>query len=197
MVRHMNHNRHIQIWDPLVRISHWLLVGCFAIAYLLEDERLNLHVLAGSTVLGLVIFRMVWGVIGTKHSRFAALLCSPRQIIRHLYNLIRLRPVDHTAHTPIGGMMIFVLLGGLLMLTLNGVMLYGLENSAIPFAWFMAKLSPDTVIFFEQMHGWIADVLALLALIHVGGVVVESVLQKQNLILAMVTGYKTVRKESE
>ena len=193
----MSHNNRIDVWDPLVRTFHWLLVICFAAAYLLEDERLSLHLLAGSIVLGLVIFRVVWGVMGTTHARFAAFASSPGRMMQHLRDLIRLHPAHHTGHTPLGGMMIFVLLGGLLLLTMSGVLLYSLENSAVPFAGFSAELSPDAMIFLEQVHGWIADLLALLALVHVTGVVVESVLQKQNLIRAMVTGYKTVRKENE
>ena len=180
-----------------MRVFHWLLVTCFVIAYLLEDERLNLHLLAGSVVLGLVVFRLIWGVMGSRYSRFSDFACSPKQLIRHLRDLLRLRPDHYAGHTPMGGAMIFVLLGGLLLLTLSGVLLYGLENSAAPFAGFMSEQSPAAMIFLERIHGWVADLLALLALIHVAGVVVESVLQKQNLIRAMVTGYKTVRKENE
>jgi len=193
----MNHTNQIYVWDPLLRIFHWLLLLGFAVAYLVEDERLNLHLLAGSVVLGLILFRLVWGVIGVAHARFADFSVAPAQLIGHLKDLIRLHPAQHRGHTPIGGMMIFVLLAGLLLLTLSGVLLYGLENSAVPFAGFAAALSAESMIFLEQMHGWIADALVLLALIHVAGVVVESMLQKQNLIRAMVTGYKTVKKENK
>jgi cytochrome b len=191
----MNNIKRIQVWDPLVRIFHWLLAGSFITAYLLEDEMLNLHLLAGSIVLGLVIFRLVWGVMGTKHSRFADFACSIRQLIQHLHDLVRLRPARHVGHTPVGGLMTFVLLTGLLMLSLSGVMLYSLENSSAPFAFLMAGATTDTILLIENLHELIADTLALFVLFHVAGVLVESVLQKENLIRAMFTGCKIDRKE--
>lgn len=191
----MNNIKRIQVWDLLVRIFHWLLAGSFITAYLLEDEMLNLHLLAGSIVLGLIIFRLVWGVMGTKHSRFADFACSIRQLIQHLHDLVRLRATRHVGHTPVGGLMIFVLLAGLLMLSLSGVMLYSLENSSVPFASLMTGATTDTILLIENLHELIADTLALFVLFHVAGVLVESVLQKENLIRAMFTGYKTDKKE--
>jgi len=191
----MKNKKQQLVWDPLVRIFHWLLVACFLIAYILEDEMLNLHVLAGSIVLGLLVFRLIWGVIGTEHSLFSNFTCSVKQIIQHLHSLARLRPSHHVGHTPTGGVMIFLLLAVLLMLTVSGVLLYSLENNALPFSGLMAGVDLDTILLIENLHGLLADFLALSVLFHVAGVLVESLLQKQNLIRAMVTGYKTVEKE--
>jgi cytochrome b len=180
----------IQVWDPLVRLFHWLLAVCFLVAYVLEDDMLNLHVLAGSIVFGLIIFRLIWGLIGTEHSRFVDFICSFKQIIQHLRDLVRLRPAKHTGHTPVGGAMILLLLFGLLILTLSGVMLYALEGATLPFARFMAGVDLDTAVLIEHVHGWVADLLMLLVIFHVAGVLLESLLQKQNLVRAMITGYK-------
>lgn len=183
------------VWDPLLRIFHWLLVACFLIAYLLEDQMLHLHLLAGSVVLGLLIFRLIWGVAGTKHARFSDFICSFRQLFAHLYALLHMRSSRHLGHTPTGGIMIFFLLAGLLMLTFSGVLLYSLESSSLPFSSLMAAADLDTILFIEALHAWVADILALSVLLHIAGVLVESILQKQNLIGAMVSGYKTVEKE--
>lgn len=180
----------IRVWDPLVRIFHWFLAACFLIAYVLEDDRLNLHVLAGSIIFGLIIFRLIWGFMGTEHSRFADFICSFKQIIQHLRDLVRMRPAQHTGHTPVGGVMIFLLLFGLLILTLSGVMLYALEGALLPFAGLMTGVDLDTTILIEHVHGWVADLLVLFVLFHVAGVLFESILQKQNLVRAMITGYK-------
>jgi len=195
MVRPMKNTKQQLVWDPLVRIFHWLLVACFLIAYILEDERLNLHVLAGSIVLGLLVFRLIWGVIGTEHSLFSNFACSIRAVIQHLRSLARLHPSYHTGHTPTGAVMIFLLLAGLLVLTVSGVLLYSLENPALPFSGLMAGVNLDTILLIEIIHRLVADLLVLAVLLHIAGVLVESVLQKQNLIRAMVTGYKTVEKE--
>jgi len=185
----------IQVWDPLVRLFHWLLVISFLIAYVLEDDRLNLHVLAGSIVFGLIVFRLIWGFMGTEYSRFADFICSFKQIIQHLRDLVRLRPAHHSGHTPIGSVMILLLLFCLLLLTLSGIMLYAHEGAHFPLAGFMAATELDTTLFIENLHGWIADMLMLFVLFHIAGVLLESLLQKQNLIWAMFTGYKTIRKE--
>jgi len=180
----------IRVWDPLVRLFHWLLAVCFLIAYVVEDDRLNLHVLVGSILFGLVIFRLIWGIMGTEHSRFADFICSLKQIMRHFRDLVRLHPAQHTGHTPIGGVMIVLLLFGLLLLTLSGVMLYALEGALLPFAGLITGVDLDTTILIEHMHGRTADLLALLVLFHIAGVLFESLLQKQNLVRAMITGFK-------
>jgi cytochrome b len=180
----------IRVWDPLIRLFHWLLAACFLVAYVVEDDMLNLHVLAGSIIFGLIIFRLIWGFMGTEHSRFVDFICSFKQIIQHLRDLVRMRPAQHTGHTPVGGVMIFLLLFGLLILTLNGVMLYALEGALLPFAGLMTGVDLDTTILIEHIHGWAADLLVLFILFHVAGVLFESLLQKQNLIRAMITGYK-------
>ncbi len=190
MVRHMKKLKQFLVWDPLVRIFHWLLAACFLTAYILEDKMLNLHLLAGSIVLGLLIFRLIWGMVGTEHSRFSDFACSFRQVIEHLRSLARLHPSHHMGHTPTGGIMIFFLLTGLLVLTVSGVLLYSLENSSAPFFGLMAGVDFDTILMIENLHGLVADMLALSVLFHIAGVLVESLLQKQNLTRAMITGYK-------
>ena len=192
----MNEKKQIQVWDPLVRIFHWLLAVCFAIAYLLEDDRLKLHLLAGSTVLGLVVFRLIWGVIGTRHSRFAGFTCSPGKVKEHLSDLARLKPAYHLGHTPAGSAMIVLLLAGLLILSLSGTMLYGLENSSFFLAGMVAGIELDMVIMLENLHELTADILTAMVLLHVAGVLVESALQGQNLIRSMVTGFKTEKREN-
>lgn len=191
----MNEKKQILVWDPLVRMFHWLLAICFTTAYLVEDERLNLHLLTGSIVLGLIIFRLIWGVIGGGYSRFANFSCSVSELRKHLHALIRLRPTDHLGHTPMGAVMIFVLLSGLLILTLSGTIIYGIENNSLVFSNLVAGLDPDAVMVIENIHGLVADALVLLVLLHIGGVVVECFIQKQNLIRAMITGYKSTKEE--
>ncbi len=187
----------VQVWDPLVRIFHWLLVACFGIAYILEDEFINLHLLAGSIVLGLVLFRLIWGFVGTQHVRFAGFLPSWPAIRAHLHDLVRLRPSFHYGHTPVGSVMIFLLLVCLMLLTASGVALYGLEGGGgIPAA--MVDAMPRGFdMFIRDAHALIADFLAFLIIVHVGGVILESLLQGQNLVIAMITGRKRAARKEE
>lgn len=183
----------IMVWDPLIRIFHWLLAVCFAAAYLLEDERIMLHLVAGAVITGLIVFRLVWGIAGTRHARFADFLYKPREVLAHLGQLMRLKAGNHVGHTPAGSVMIFVLIAGLIALCLSGIALEGLQEGRGPMGSMMVNVSLDTGYLIEKVHGFIADALAVLIVLHVGGVVVESWLQKQNLTLAMITGRKSVR----
>lgn len=183
----------VAVWDPLIRLFHWLLAASFFTAYLLEDERLKLHLIAGSVIAGLIAFRFVWGFVGPEHARFADFLFSPRDILAHLGKLLRLRASAHIGHTPAGSVMIFLLITGLILLSITGIMLYGFQDGRGPMAGMMNKVSLDTGYMIEKLHGFIADVLAVLVLMHVGGVLVESLLQQQNLIKAMFTGRKIAR----
>ena len=186
----------MQVWDPLVRVFHWLLVACFLVAYIMEDEMLNLHVLVGSIVLGLIIFRLIWGVAGTEHARFSDFTYSFREIVEHLRSLMCLRSARHTGHTPAGSVMIFFLLVGLLLLTMSGLLLYSLENSALHAGGLLSSIGLEVSLLIETMHGLIADILMFAVIFHVAGVLVETVLQRQNLMLAMITGYKNGGEEN-
>ena len=77
----------LRVWDPLVRIFHWSLVLFFFTAYLSEDDFESLHVWAGYTVAGLVTFRIIWGLIGTRHARFSDFVYSPANVFRYLIAL--------------------------------------------------------------------------------------------------------------
>jgi len=74
----------IKVWDPLVRIFHWSLVACFATAYLTGEEDGSLHVYAGYAVIGLVLFRILWGFVGSSHARFKDFVFSPGKVIQYL-----------------------------------------------------------------------------------------------------------------
>ena len=183
----------IMVWDPLIRFFHWLLVACFAIAYVVEDERIALHLLAGSIITGLIAFRLAWGFIGSRYSRFADFLFTPRQTFAHIRDLLRLRAGAHVGHNPAGSMMILALLAGLAALCLTGIALYGLQEGQGPMGGVTANASLDVAYLVETMHGLIADGLVILIMLHLGGVMLESLLQKQNLARAMFTGRKNMR----
>jgi len=169
MFRRMLQEREkIQVWDPLVRVFHWLLVACFGTAYILEDELINLHLLVGSIVLGLVLFRLVWGIVGTQHARFAEFFPSWPSIRAHLRDLAHLRSSFHHGHTPAGSAMIFLLLVCLMLLTASGVALYGLEGGGGMLAVMVDAMPRRFDMFIRDAHAFIADFLVFLIIIHVG-----------------------------
>lgn len=166
------------VWDAPVRIFHWLMVLSFAGAWLTaESERWRLvHVTLGYTMLGLVAFRIVWGLVGTRHARFASFVRGPRAAWAHLRALIASEP-DHTAgHNPAGALAIVAMLVLILAAGASGWAQYN-------------DIGGDVM---EEVHEVAANGLLLLVGLHLFGVVAASVLQKRNLVGAMFTGRATV-----
>ena len=99
----MNNQDLIKVWDLPLRIFHWLLVAGFTVAYLTEDDLLTVHVWAGYLVAGLLLFRLVWGFVGTEYSRFSNFLCSPAHSIAYVKDLFALKTKRYVGHNPAGG----------------------------------------------------------------------------------------------
>lgn len=186
----MNTTGHIKVWDPLVRIFHWVLVGAFLIAYLTEDDWMQLHALAGYVVSGLLVFRLLWGFIGTRHARFADFIFSPRVVLTYLKETFTLKARRYVGHNPAGGAMIVLLLVTLAATSLSGLALYAVGESAGPLAAGLSGLSNSWEGVFNEMHEFLANFTVFLVVVHVGGVIFESLLHRENLITAMWTGDK-------
>ena len=190
----MSQPHEIKVWDPLVRIFHWTLVAAFAIAFITEgeDSTLFLHSWAGYTVLGLILFRLVWGLIGTRHARFTDFVRSPATALAYGKDLLLGRARRYIGHNPAGGLMIVLLLISLLMTALMGMALLGIEEQAGPLAGLMAGVGHGTGEAIEEVHEFFANATLFLVVIHVLGVVVESLLHRENLVRSMFNGRKTV-----
>ena len=166
----------ILVWDLPLRIFHWVLAASFAAAFLTADsERLrDLHLLCGYTFAGAIAFRLVWGFVGSRHARFSALRFGPAAIGRYLRSLLAGRPERHEGHGPIATVMIPVLLGLGIAVAASGW--------AIHAEWGGEWL--------EEAHEAAAGAMLAAVVFHVVGVVVVSVLQRENLVLPLVTGRK-------
>lgn len=177
----------IKVWDPLVRIFHWSLVVFFALAYFLEDESINLHNYAGYTVGLLLLFRLVWGLIGTKHARFTNFLVSPARSLRYLRDMFRGTASRHLGHNPAGTLMILALLLSLFVCAFTGICLLAMEGAG-PLAGTLVTHWPAGLL--VRWHDVFADLTLALAVIHIIGVLVTSRRLGENLVAAMFTGNK-------
>ena len=95
----------VRIWDPFVRLSHWIVALGFFVAYLTEDDLLTVHVWAGYVVGGLVVLRLIWGFIGPRHARFTDFVYGPRSVLSYLLDLVLFRAKRYLGHSPAGGSM--------------------------------------------------------------------------------------------
>ena len=186
----MTEGKQVKVWDPLVRVFHWSLVASFFVAYLTEDEWLDLHVLAGYAVALLVVFRLVWGLIGPRHARFSDFVYPPAEVMGYLRDLLRGRARRYLGHNPAGGAMIVALLLMLVVVSISGLAVYALEESAGPLGPWLAGGGEALEDVVEEVHEIAANFTLLLVILHIAGVLVSSVLHGENLVRAMVTGYK-------
>lgn len=169
-------NPKIRVWDLPVRLFHWLLALSFAGAFLTaESERLrNVHVALGYTMLGLVAFRLLWGLVGTRYARFGSFAYGPRAVLSYVKSLFTRSPQHYLGHNPAGSWAIYALLG---LSVLAGASGYATYNGAGGHAM-------------EEVHEAMANGLLALVAVHVVGVLASSLLHGENLVRSMINGYK-------
>ncbi len=175
------------MWDLFLRIFHWSLAFFFLLAYFLVTDRLRLHGHAGYTVALLVLFRVLWGVIGSRQARFVDFVVWPWKSMRYLVLLLRGRANSYLGHNPAGAAMIVALLACVLLTSLSGVALFALEGSGPLANTFVANWPGDLL---AGVHEFSANLSLALVVIHVIGVVYSSYIYRENLIKSMITGKK-------
>lgn len=186
----MTDSARVRVWDPLVRVFHWSLAAGFATAYIVEDHVLDVHVAAGYLVLGLVIARLIWGVIGTRHARFSDFVRGPRETLRYLRSMLSFDAPRYLGHNPAGAAMIVMLLITLSLTGLSGLALYGAEEFSGPLAGLMSGVSHEVAEGIEEVHEFLANLTLTLVLLHLAGVLISSLAHRENLMAAMISGDK-------
>jgi cytochrome b len=177
----------VYVWDPFVRIFHWTVVVAFTVAYLIEEELLIVHVWAGYVVGVLVLARIVWGCVGSPHARFADFVYAPATALGYVLDLLRFRGARYLGHSPGGGYMVILLLIFLAATVITGLVAYGGDQQAGPFSGMFTKRFGES---FEEVHEVIANITLALIFFHVAAVLLASFVHRENLVRAMVTGYK-------
>jgi len=181
----------IKVWDPVVRFFHWSLVSAFLIAYITEEDLLSIHTWAGYLIVVLLVVRIIWGFIGTHYARFSDFVHSPSTIIQFLKNTLALRAKRYLGHNPAGGAMVMLLIFSLLATTTSGILLLGAEEQAGPVAHWFTQAGGYWGKALEELHEFFANFTLLLVFIHIAGVIVESLIHKENLVSAMLNGFKS------
>ena len=197
-----------RVWDWFVRFFHWTVTVGFFIAYFTEDDLLTLHVWAGYVVGALVVMRILWGFVGPEHARFTDFVCSPMKAIRYLVALLGFRAKRYLGHSPAGGWMVLLLLGGLCITVWSGLELYAVQENAGPLATIGTSISGQSAHaddgegehrsrrgsggnrFWREGHELLANLMMFLVIVHVAGVFLASFAHRENLARSMVNGWK-------
>jgi cytochrome b len=166
----------ILVWDIPTRVFHWLLAGSFIGAFVTAESEMfrAVHVALGYLLLALIGFRIVWGIIGTRYARFSAFAFGPSKVLAYLKSLLTGAPQHYVGHNPAGSWVIY------------GLLLLGLLAGATGYATYN-EIGGE---WFEELHEVLSNMMLLLVGVHVAGVVVSSLLHRENLVKSMINGYK-------
>jgi len=194
----------VKVWDPLIRIGHWVLVVAFATTYLTEGEPEWLHSWAGYAIATVVALRILWGLAGPRRARFSEFVTGPGRVLRYLRDLVAGRVERHLGHSPAGGAMTVALLVALGVTAMSGMATLAAEEGRGPLAGIVAQGAQEYraeqegehegehegEAIWEEIHEIAANLTLVLILLHLGGVVLASHAHRENLARAMVTGRK-------
>lgn len=193
-------------WDPLVRITHWALAAAVIANHFVVKAGGTVRIWIGWGVLALLALRFIWGFVGPQEARFSSFPPDPRATLSHLADLLRGTPRDHSSHNPAGAAMAYSLWACLLVVTLSGLVMTGgrspvaiaEENAAVAAGDWSVLVPKDgsshtenekrSTEFAKGIHEVAANLILALALLHVGGVLVESRALNRNLIRPMIRG---------
>ncbi len=182
----------VRVWDWPVRVVHWAVFALVVVSVatgLVGGNAMEWHLRSGFGILLLVLFRILWGFLGSHHARFSSFVRGPAAVIAYARSLLQPPPAVHTGHNPLGGWFVVLLLTALLTQAATGLF----ANDDIAAEGPLAKrISDDLSDRFTALHVVGAWVVVGLASVHVGAAFFYLAVFKENLIQPMVTGVKLV-----
>ena len=188
--------RAVLVWDLPTRIFHWALVIAVVVSYVTGGEEGSwfvVHTVSGYVVALLLLFRLVWGFWGSAHSRFSDFIYSLGSVGAYARRLVRLEPQKFVGHNPLGGWMVILLLVVLAANVITGL-LSGEEQG--PGGLLLPLIAAPGEEGLSEIHEVLANVIVVLACLHILGVAADWLLTRENLLRAMITVEKILDEES-
>ena len=203
--------RRVPVWDPVVRVGHWVLVASFTVAYLTGEGEgdatiTTVHAWSGYAIGVILVLRILWGFVGPTHARFVDFVYRPATVLRYLIDLVLGRARRYIGHSPAGGAMALVLLVCLTATVATGLVAYGDQGKgplASKLPAFVTHAHADTdkdehrggaerrsESAIGDLHGTLANLTLALVVLHVLGVGLASIAHRENLVAAMIVGKK-------
>jgi cytochrome b len=180
--------RKVQVWDAPTRLFHWALVLLIGFSWLSAKKGwLDQHMLSGEAILTLLIFRIVWGFVGSDSARFTRFLRSPVEALRHLAHLPRREPDTEIGHNAAGGWMVLGML--LLLLAQAGLGLFSNDDVFTdgPLASLVGRKTSSQI---TVWHAWLFNVILAVMALHVLAVLTYAVVKRHDLVRPMILGWK-------
>ncbi|MBL4692195.1 MAG: cytochrome b/b6 domain-containing protein [Magnetovibrio sp.] len=177
----------VRVWDFPTRAFHWSLALVVAVVWASSEARGSafwVHVYAGTSLLGFVAFRAVWGVIGSRYALFGNFVHGPQVVSQYTKDLVAFSPPHSTGHNPLGGWMVLALLGFITLAVLSGLSTHS--------SGYVGPLAHIWGGIFGKAHEGFANLLLFLIFGHVAGVFVHGFISRENLPRAMLTGDKQI-----
>ncbi|CAN7142912.1 cytochrome b/b6 domain-containing protein [Phenylobacterium sp. LjRoot225] len=176
-----------RLWDGPTRIVHWALVASIGFAWWAgETGRMDWHRLAGYTVLGLIVFRLLWGFLGSGSARFASFVRGPRATLAYVRTLPSRAHKAMPGHNPLGAWSVLAILAALIVQVVSG--LFSVDIDGLESGPLSDRVDFDTGRVFAKAHHLSFSALQALVVLHIAAVIFYAVYKRADLVRPMVTG---------
>jgi cytochrome b len=177
------------IWDLPTRLFHWSLVALIGVSWYSVEVSgdMDTHMLVGQIILVLILFRLIWGFIGTRYARFSSFAYGPATIVAYARSLAGSGGKGYAGHNPLGGLVVFLMLALILAQTTSGLFATDGDFYSGPLNDLISGRTGNQVTEFHEVN---FNLLLGLVVLHIAAVVFYRVVKGQNLIAAMITGFK-------
>jgi cytochrome b len=180
----------VRVWDLPTRLFHWALVALIAMQYATGEYHLldmRWHFWLGYATLALVLFRVLWGFLGSQTSRFTAFVRAPRAVAAYVKAQFSTNPQRNIGHNPLGGWSVLVMLACILVQIVTGLFASDEIDTDGPLVDYVSR---HTMKLMTRLHEWNQNLLLVLIALHVFAVAVYLLLKHDDLIVPMITGRK-------
>jgi len=189
-------NGRFLLWDVPTRLFHWLLALLILLQWGTAEWHwfdMKWHFYGGYAILALLLFRLLWGVLGSDSARFSRFVRGPGAVLAYLRTLHQREPEFVAGHNPVGGWSVLALLACVALQVMTGLF-SGEEDEAL-YGPLAGWLSDSTIHAITEVHEFNKNVLLALIIVHVLGVLWHLIVKRENLIAAMLGGRATLRED--
>jgi cytochrome b len=186
--------KHVLIWDLPLRLFHWLFACTVIASWYTSDQDNNLidiHMKLGYFALGLLVFRILWGFVGTKHSQFRSFFPTPKRLINYIGDLKNNQVKDSSGHNPLGSLMVFLMIFLISLQAISGLFINDDVFSSGPYYDSVSKEVEQVMMF---LHHNVFDFMIAAIAMHLLAIAYYERVKKQSIIVPMITGKKLAAK---